>query len=150
MEKEFEKVFRELKDDVLSYSELKLELLKLNTYERISALIAILSYGLLLSALALFTLLFAMLSLGFLFGLWINSTTAGFGIVAAMYLILVVLVIVNKKRICLKVINIIISTLSSMDHKKNAEPLNDQKKDATYPEEPSSDQKKDATTNAEP
>jgi hypothetical protein len=117
MGKDFENVFRELKDDVASYAELKLELLKLNTYERISKVIAILSYGLLLSAMVILVLLFAMLALGFLFSLWVDSMAIGFGIVAVLYLILVVIVISNKKRICLKVINVIISTLDPPDKK---------------------------------
>ncbi len=119
MGKDAEKVFRELKDDVSAYAELKLELIKLNTYERIGKVIAILSYGLLLSALILITILFAMLTLGFLLSKWLDSTTIGFGIVAALYLILVVLVILNKNRIRLNVINIIISALNSNDHKKD-------------------------------
>jgi hypothetical protein len=123
MGKDLENVFRELKDDVSSFAELKLELLKLNTYERISKVIAILSYGLLLSALVILALLFTMLTLGFLFSTWLDSTTAGFGIVAVLYLILIVIVILNKQRICLKVVNIVISTLYATD-KKNAEPEN--------------------------
>ena len=120
MGKDAENVFRELKDDLSSYAELKLELLKINTYERISKVIAVLSYGLLLSTLALITLLFLMLALGFLFSKWLDSTAAGIGIVAAFYLILVVVVLVNKNRICLKVINIVISALNSSDQKKDA------------------------------
>ena len=120
MEKDAESVFRDLKDDVTTYAELKLELLKLNTYERIGKVIAILSYGLLLSALTLFTLLFVMLTIGFLLSKWLDSTAAGIGIVAAFYLMLVVVVIVNKNRISLKVINIIISALNSIDQKKDA------------------------------
>ncbi|MDR2914894.1 MAG: phage holin family protein [Tannerella sp.] len=129
MGKDAEKVFRELKDDVSTYAELKLELIKLNAYERISKVIAILSYGLLLSALAFTAILFAMLTLGFLLSKWLDSTTAGFGIVAGLYLILVVLVIFYKNRICLKVINIMVSALNS----------NDQKKDATTNSEPEDD-----------
>ena len=129
MKKELGNVFRELKDDVSSFAELKFELLKLNTYERIGKVIAILSYGLLLSSLALITLLFAMLTLGFLFSNLLNSTTAGFGIVVALYLILVVIVIVNKNRIRLKVMNIIVSALVSMD-KKNEATSNADRKEA--------------------
>jgi len=110
-----ENVFSELRDDVSSYAELKLKLLKLNTYERISKVIAILSYGLLLSAMVILALLFAMLSLGFLFSSWLGSMTIGFGIVAVLYLILAVIVVSNKKRICLKVINVIITTLDAPD-----------------------------------
>lgn len=120
MGKDAETVFRELKDDTVAYAELKLELLKINAYERISKVIAILSYGLLLSALTLITLLFVMLTLGFLFSKWLDSTVAGIGIVAAFYLLLVVVVVFNKNRISLKVTNIIITALNSIDHRKDA------------------------------
>ena len=43
-----EKVFQNLKQDVSAYMELKLELLKLNTYERTGKVIGLLSYGLIL------------------------------------------------------------------------------------------------------
>ena len=117
MGKDFGNVFRELKDDVSSYAELKLELFKLNTYERISKVIAVLSYGLLLWAMIILVLLFAMLALGFLISAWVGSMAIGFGIVALLYLILVVVVISSKKQICLKVMNVIISTLDSPDKK---------------------------------
>jgi len=122
MKKDLGNVFRELKDDVSSFAELKFELLKLNTYERIGKVIAILSYGLLLSSLILIALLFAMLTLGFLFSKLLNSTTVGFGIVVAIYLLLVAVVIINKNRIRLKVMNIIVFALVSSDKKKNVGP----------------------------
>lgn len=120
MKKNAEEVFRELKDDVSMYAELKLELIKLNAYERISKVIAVLSYGLLLSALIFITLLFAMLALGFLLSTWIKSMAAGFGIVAAIYLLQIAILVANKKWIRRKVINIIISALDSNDEKENA------------------------------
>ena len=119
MKKDLGNVFRELKDDVASFAELKFELLKLNTYERIGKVIAILSYGLLLSSLILVMLLFAMLTLGFLFSHLLNSTTAGFSIVVALYLVLVIIVFIQKNRIRLNVMNIIVSALVSMDKKKD-------------------------------
>jgi len=119
MGKNLENIFRELKDDVSTYAELKLELLKLNTYERISNVFAIFSYGLLLMTVVIITFLFIMISLGFLFSMWLKSTTAGFGIIAFLYLILVVIIVLNKQRICLKVINVILLTLNSID-KRNA------------------------------
>jgi amino acid transporter len=120
MEKNVENVFHELKDDLSTFAELKLELIKLNAYERISKLIAILSYGLLLFALLFITIQFALLTLGFALGKWLNSTIGGFGIVVAIYLIQVIVVILNKERIRRKVINIIISALNSNEHNKDA------------------------------
>jgi mannose/fructose/N-acetylgalactosamine-specific phosphotransferase system component IIC len=120
MGKEAEKIFRELKDDISTYAELRLELIKLNAYERTGKVIAFLSYGLLLSALIFFAILFAMLTLGFLLSKWLDSTTVGFAIVAGLYLILILLVIFNKERIRRRVMNLIISALNSDEQKKDA------------------------------
>jgi hypothetical protein len=120
MGKESENIFRKLKDDISTYAELKSELIKLNVYERIGKVIAVLSYGLLLSALIFFTIFFAMFTSGFLLSKWLGSATAGFAIVAGLYLLLMLLVILNKKRIRLRIINIIISALNSNEQEKTA------------------------------
>jgi hypothetical protein len=120
MGKNVENVFCELKDDITAFAELKLELIKLNTYERISKLIAILSYGLLLFALIFITMQFALLTLGFALSKWFDSTTGGFCVVSAIYLILIFVIILNGARIRRKVINIVISTLNSNEQNKNA------------------------------
>lgn len=73
MEKDSGKIFRELKDDVSTYVELKLELLKLSTYERSGQLIATLSYGLILLFLAFLAILFIFLALGLFLGDAFNS-----------------------------------------------------------------------------
>ena len=74
MEKDSGTVFRELKEDVSAYVELKLELLKLSTYERTGKVIAVLSYGLILLFLAFFAILFIFLALGFFLGDWLGSS----------------------------------------------------------------------------
>ena len=89
MEKDSGKIFRELKDDVSTYVELKLELLKLSTYERSGQLIAILSYGLILLFLAFFAILFIFLALGFFMGDIFGSMGTGFAFVAVLYLLLI-------------------------------------------------------------
>ena len=63
-----EKVFRILSKMISAYMELKLELLKLNTYERTGKVIGLLSYGLILLFLAFFAVLFIFLALGFFLG----------------------------------------------------------------------------------
>ena len=77
MEKDSGTVFRELKEDVSAYVELKLELLKLSTYERTGKVIAVLSYGLILLFLAFFAILFIFLALGFFLGDWLGSAPPG-------------------------------------------------------------------------
>lgn len=120
MEKDSGKIFRELKEDVSAYVELKLELLKLSTYERSGQLIAILSYGLILLCMAFFAKLFIFLALGFFLSDLLGSMGAGFAIVAAVYLLLIGLIIMNKQRICNMVLNVVIAALNGNDEKDDA------------------------------
>ncbi|MDR0743499.1 MAG: hypothetical protein LBF05_03980 [Tannerella sp.] len=120
MEKDAEKVFRDLKEDLSTYAELKLELIKLNAYERISKVIAVFSYGLLLCALIFITIQFALLALGILLSNRFNSMAGGFGIIAALYFLQVAIVIYNKNRVCRMVINIIVSVLNTNEENNDA------------------------------
>ena len=65
MENIAEKTFAELKEDISTYVELRLELLKLNTYERVAKTMAVFSYGIVLVLLAFFAIFFLFLALGF-------------------------------------------------------------------------------------
>lgn len=97
MEKDSGKIFNKLKEDVLAYVELKLELLKLSTYERSGQLIAILSYGLILLFLAFFAFLFVFLAVGLFLGDMFDSFGAGFAVVGGLYLLIIGLVMLFKK-----------------------------------------------------
>ena len=119
MEKNSGEIFRELKKDLSAYVELKLELLKLNTYERTGKDIAVLSYGVILLFLAFFAILFIFLALGFFLGELFGSVSSGFGVVAVLYLLLIGLIVMNKDRISNKVLNVVISALTTNDDKTN-------------------------------
>ena len=120
MEKDAGEIFRELKKDLSAYVELKLELLKLNTYERTGKVIAVLSYGVILLFLAFFAILFIFLALGFFLGDLFGSVGSGFGVVAVLYLLLIGIIVMNKDRISNKVLNVVISALTTNDDKTNA------------------------------
>lgn len=130
MEKDSGTVFRELKEDVSAYVELKLELLKLSTYERTGKVIAVLSYGLILLFLAFFAILFIFLALGFFLGDWLGSSGFGFGIVAVLYLLLIGIIIMNRDRISTKVLNKVLNEVIA------AMTANDDKNNATNDEQP--------------
>lgn len=119
MEKDSGKIFRELKNDVSTYVELKLELLKLSTYERSGQLIAVLSYGLILLFLAFFAILFIFLALGFFLGDVFGSFGAGFAVVSVLYLLLIWIIIANKDKISNKVLNVVIAALNGNDDKND-------------------------------
>lgn len=114
-------IFENLKKDLSAYLELKLELLKLNTYERTGKVIGILSYGLIILFLVFFAILFIFLALGFFLGDIFDSSAAGFGTVSLMYLIIVVIVVCNKERIKNAILNAVISALVGNEDKQKTE-----------------------------
>jgi len=120
MKKNAEEVYSELKEDISTYAELKLELIKLNAYEQTGKVLAVLSYGLVLYALVATAILFILLTLGFLLSEWLHSTIAGFGIVAAIYLLQIVVLILNRNRIRRKIMNVIISALHTNEKNNDA------------------------------
>ena len=109
--------FNELKNDVITYAEFKLELLKLGTYERIGKVISVLSYGIILTALGFFLLLFIFLVLGFFLSGCLDSLSAGFSIVAGLSLVLLGGVVFFRKQIRNRILNIVIATLLANDKK---------------------------------
>ena len=118
MEKETEQIFKKLKEDVSTYVELKVELLKLTAYERTGELASVLSYGLILLFLAFFAVLFIFLALGFFLGDLLDNVAGGFAIVALLYMVLFAIIVFNKDKIRLSVINEIIAVLTAADDKK--------------------------------
>ena len=128
MEKNPGNVFHEMKDDLTAYAELKLELLKLTAYEKGGQIISHLSYDLLLMLLAFFATLFIFLAIGFYLGELLESMGAGFAVVAILYIMLIGIIMKNRKSIQFKIMNIIISALTANDdndEKDNKEDTND-------------------------
>jgi len=120
MEKNPENIFNKLKEDVADYIELKLELLKLNTYERTSHVLGVLSYGLVILFSAFFAFLFIFLALGFFLGELFHSPGLGFACVALIYILSIVIVVVNRDKISDKVKNIVIAALTASEDKNDA------------------------------
>lgn len=114
-----EKVFQNLKQDVSAYMELKLELLKLNTYERTGKVIGLLSYGLILLFLAFFAVLFIFLALGFFLGEILDVPGSGFAIVALLYIAIIWIITKNEAKIRTKILNLVIAALAANDDKQN-------------------------------
>lgn len=120
MEKDTGTFFRELKKDVSTYIEIKLELLKLDAYERMGKVITILSYGAILLFLAFFAILFIFLALGFFLGELFDSVGAGFSVVAVLYVLLITIILTSKEKIQKSVLNTIISTLTANAEQEEA------------------------------
>ncbi|HJA88671.1 MAG TPA: phage holin family protein [Candidatus Parabacteroides intestinavium] len=121
MMKDSEKIFQNLKEDISAYINLKLELLKLNTYEKSGKIISLLSYGLILFFLVVFVILFIFLSLGFFLGDLLDNAAIGFGIISLLYLVLIGITVKKAQWIQTKVLNKVIATLITNEEQPNKE-----------------------------
>lgn len=119
--KDSEKIFQNLKEDISAYINLKLELLKLNTYEKSGKIISLLSYGLILFFLVVFVILFIFLSLGFFLGDLLDNAAIGFGIISLLYLLLIGITVKKAQWIQTKVLNKVIATLITNEEQPNKE-----------------------------
>jgi hypothetical protein len=81
--------------------------------------------------LGFFALLFIFLSLGFFLGEVFGSSGAGFGCVVILYLILIAIVVANKKRITDSVVNIVISSLRGNEEEQQDVDLEAQSENLT-------------------
>jgi len=77
----------------------RITLIKLQSIEKVSTLAASIAAGVTLAVLGLSFLIFFSITLGFLFASWLDSNTAGFGIVAGIYLLLIIIIVVFGKKI---------------------------------------------------
>jgi hypothetical protein len=91
--------FSDTIDLIKQYISDRITLIKLQSIEKISTLAASIASGITLALLGLFFLIFLSITLGFLFASWLDSNTAGFGIVAGIYLLLIILIVVFGKKI---------------------------------------------------
>ncbi len=119
--KDSEKIFQNLKEYISAYINLKLELLKLNTYEKSGKIISLLSYGLILFFLVVFVILFIFLSLGFFLGDLLDNAAIGFGIISLLYLVLIGITVKKAQWIQTKVLNKVIATLITNEEQPNKE-----------------------------
>lgn len=119
-EKKVSTLFEEMRDDISNYIASTLELGKLEVYEKISLGSSAIAYGLMVAGVALFALLFIFIALGLYLGDLLQNTWAGFAIVAAFVLLIMLLMLLTGKPFKQKVTNKVIRFLmenDDMDHK---------------------------------
>ena len=95
--KEKSPVISELRQLITEYFDARLKLLKLETFEKIAKVTAVLFSSLVMALLAFFLLFFLSMSAGFCLGKIFDSMALGFLAVTGLYLILFVLVMLMKK-----------------------------------------------------
>jgi hypothetical protein len=107
-----ETFFNDLKDSASLYIEQKIELGKLTAIDKGSKLGAKFISGLILGVLAFFAMLFISLMLAYYFSQLFQSYFAGFGLMAALYFMLFMMVMLARKQLIEKpIINGIIKTI---------------------------------------
>lgn len=90
--------FTETKDLLKKYISDRITLVKLLAIEKVSTIAAGIVSGVILLVLVLFFLVFASITLGFFLAHLLDSNTAGFGIVAGIYLLLLIIIIAFGKK----------------------------------------------------
>lgn len=126
MDQETKQVFDTLKSDLSVYVSGKVELLKLEVYERIGKMISVFSYALIMIFLVFFAMLSLFMSLGFYFGGLIGSMGGGFAITFALYLLIIALFYKLRNKFKAKVLNEVITTFLT-----NEDEINREDKDST-------------------
>jgi hypothetical protein len=122
MEEENEKTVidfsEKVKDQMLSYFDVKIELLKAQWVEKMALVFSKMITGIIILILSFFTVLFGSLVAGFYFSEIFGSVLKGFGLIALFYALLLVLVLVFKNQIIqIPVVNAIISIIYQDDEK---------------------------------
>lgn len=124
MEETQEPFFRESGDRVEAYVKDKLLLLKLQGAQKISKLAAMMFAVLVVAVLVFFIMLFLSVMLGYYFAELTGSLYLGFGILSALYIILVIALIKMRETVLQKMVtNTVISIL--FDPKDDEEDEND-------------------------
>lgn len=126
MDQETKQVFDTLKSDLSVFVSGKVELLKLEVYERVGKIVSIFSYALIMIFLVFFATLSLFMSLGFYLGGLIGSMGGGFAITFALYLLIIVLFYNLRNKFKAKVLNEVITTFLT-----NEDEINREDKDST-------------------
>lgn len=89
----------EIKQELLSYINSRLQLLKLSSYEKVSKSASFMGYGLIVLVILSVFLFFIFIGTAFFVGELLDSTAKGFGIMALFSLLILVVVFLLRKAI---------------------------------------------------
>lgn len=116
-EKKVSTLFEEMRDDVSQFITNTLELGKLEAYEKISLSASAIIYGLVLAVTALVALLFIFVTAGLYLGEVLQNPWAGFGIVAAFTVLILLIILFIGKPFKKKFTNRVVRFLMENDDK---------------------------------
>ncbi len=115
MDKNFNTLFADIKKDLTAYITLKLEILKLDIYEKSSVFSSLLLYGLILILVVFFSVLFLFLALGLYIGQILNSFGTGMALVAVLYIIAFAILLWKRKSIQNWLTNLFVEQITQED-----------------------------------
>ncbi|RNC64067.1 phage holin family protein [Proteiniphilum sp. X52] len=118
-EKKVSTLFEEMRDDISNFISSSLELAKLEVYEKVSLGSASISYGLIIAWIALVALFFALVTAALYLAELLESLWAGFGIVSAFSILVLLIMLLLKKRFNRKISNGVVRFLMAQDDKDN-------------------------------
>jgi hypothetical protein len=101
-----------LKANLKEWVEIRIRLLKLELFEKISVLGSFIIYGLVIINLLFFIFLFAFIALGLLLGKWLNSIACGFAAVSLFYLVILAVLLIFRKCIFTGIQNLLLKELN--------------------------------------
>ncbi len=121
MEKDFSTLFQEIKKELTGYLTAKLKLFKLDLFEKTSVTASALFFGVTILLIVFFSIFFIFLALGFWVGELLHSIAAGMGIVALIYLVALLILLLNRKKIRNKLVNMFLGELIKDDEDNGEE-----------------------------
>lgn len=121
MEHTFGTFAKELKQDVSTYVEMRIEYSKLIAYEKISKLIGSSSSLILIVFFAFFGFFFLSFTIGYYLGQITGSAPLGFGIITGIYLIILIIIGLSKKKIEAIISNRVAAALIEDDDERSKE-----------------------------
>ena len=116
-EKKVSTLFEEMRDDISNFISSSLELGKLEVYEKVSLGLSAISYGLIVAGIILLSLFFILVTAALYLGELLQNPWAGFGIVAAFSILVLLIMLILKKYFKKRVTNKIIRFLVIEDGK---------------------------------
>ena len=105
------KLIAGIKQDLTELINVKIEIFKLEAYEKVSTVASLLAYGLIVFLIVFFSLSFAFVALGFWFGQLIGNIAGGFGIGAILYLIILAILFACRKAILSSLTNMFLKAI---------------------------------------
>ena len=121
MEKNFNTLFADIKKDLTAYITLKLEILKLDVYEKSSMFSSLLLYGLILLLVVFFAFLFLFVALGVYLGQLLNNYGTGMILIAVLYLIVLSVLLWRRKKIQNWLVNVFVEQIIQEDDNEREE-----------------------------